>query len=370
MIALARVPRAFISGRLVRSIATHTPAVTFAAHGSPESVLVPAKIALPELKDDGVQLQFLASPVNPADLNQVQGTYPVKPTFHPGHGAVGGNEGIARVVAVGSQVSSVVPGDLVLPLDGPSHGTWRKYANVSSDKVLKVDLGKASIVAGATVTVNPCTAYRMLKDFVSLQPGDVVVQNGATSSVGQAVIQLAKAWGIQTVNVIRPRPDFDRVESDLRDLGATLVLSEDDVRKPETLRKVQQLGPRLPQLALNCVGGKSATNLVRLLGDNGIMVTYGGMSKEPLTFPTSPFIFKNFTAAGFWMTRWYQQNSIEQRKSMVDELLQLTSEGRFKDPWHQLVRLTGDAADDRLSIAAALQNSSKQGAGKQIIVYE
>jgi len=35
--------------------------------------------------------------------------------------------------------------------------------------------------------------------------GDVIIQNGANSAVGQSVIQIAKAWGIKTINVIRDR---------------------------------------------------------------------------------------------------------------------------------------------------------------------
>jgi trans-2-enoyl-CoA reductase len=45
----------------------------------------------------------------------------------------------------------------------------------------------------------------MLKDFGNLQQGDVVIQNAANSAVGQAVIQIAKAWGYKTVNIIRQR---------------------------------------------------------------------------------------------------------------------------------------------------------------------
>jgi len=36
-------------------------------------------------------------------------------------------------------------------------------------------------------------------------PGDVVVQNGATSMVGQCVIQLAQLSNVQTVNLVRDR---------------------------------------------------------------------------------------------------------------------------------------------------------------------
>jgi trans-2-enoyl-CoA reductase len=44
-----------------------------------------------------------------------------------------------------------------------------------------------------------------LLDFISLSPGDVVVQNGANSGVGEAVIQLSKLWGFKTFNIVRDR---------------------------------------------------------------------------------------------------------------------------------------------------------------------
>jgi hypothetical protein len=52
---------------------------------------------------------------------------------------------------------------------------------------------------------SPPTALCMLEQFVELQPGDTVVQNGATSAVGQHVIQLCRARGLRTVNIIRDR---------------------------------------------------------------------------------------------------------------------------------------------------------------------
>ena len=35
--------------------------------------------------------------------------------------------------------------------------------------------------------------------------GDCIIQNGANSAVGQCVIQLAAAWGVNTINIIRNR---------------------------------------------------------------------------------------------------------------------------------------------------------------------
>ena len=36
-----------------------------------------------------------------------------------------------------------------------------------------------------------------------MRPGDIVIQNGANSQVGRAVIQFAKKLGIKTCNIIR-----------------------------------------------------------------------------------------------------------------------------------------------------------------------
>ena len=54
----------------------------------------------------------------------------------------------------------------------------------------------------------------MLSDFVPLNPVEGapkhakkqwIIQNGANSAVGVAVIQLAKAWGVGTINLVRDR---------------------------------------------------------------------------------------------------------------------------------------------------------------------
>lgn len=70
----------------------------------------------------------------------------------------------------------------------------------------------------------------MLKDFVSLQPGDVVIQNGGNSACGQYVIQLCRINKYISVNVVRDRPDIDSLKAHLISLGANYVLTEDELR--------------------------------------------------------------------------------------------------------------------------------------------
>lgn len=82
----------------------------------------------------------------------------------------------------------------------------------------------------ATFSVNPGTAYRMLKDYVPLKPGDTVIQNGANSAVGQNVIQMCKAWEINSVNIVRKRDNIQDLKDFLKGLGATHVLTEEELR--------------------------------------------------------------------------------------------------------------------------------------------
>ena len=118
----------------------------------------------------------------------------------------------------------------------------------------------------ATMAVNPCTAYRMLLDFGTLREGDAVIQNGANGGVGKAVIQIAARRKIKTVNVVRKRDDFEQVAQELYRLGATLVVSDEDlVKVPAMQESLRQKIGEAPALALNCVGGDNATNMGRYL---------------------------------------------------------------------------------------------------------
>lgn len=84
----------------------------------------------------------------------------------------------------------------------PFAGTWTQFKCASADDVIKVPKN-IPIAYAATISVNPCTAYRLLHDFEKLSEGDVVIQNGANSMVGLAVVQIAREMGIKTVNIVR-----------------------------------------------------------------------------------------------------------------------------------------------------------------------
>ncbi|XP_063984612.1 enoyl-[acyl-carrier-protein] reductase, mitochondrial [Diachasmimorpha longicaudata] len=279
-----------------------------------------------------VAIRWILAPVNPADINTIQGKYPSKPKLP----AVGGNEGVGEVVDVGDGVTSVAVGDKVVP-NGNNTGTWSTWRVHPAEAVLKIP-GNFTDVEASMLNVNPCTAYRMLKDFVPLCPGDTVIQNGGNSAVGQLVIQLCKVWGFNSVNVVRDRENITALKDHLKGLGATEVLTEAEVRTTDLFKSKKLPAPKL---ALNCVCGDSGVNILRHLAHSGTIVTYGAMSREPLTIPASALIFKNISAKGFWMTNWGKTHSkSSERFEMLDDLGKLFAAKKLQPPPHKIIPLS------------------------------
>lgn len=248
--------------------------------------------------------------------------------------AIPGNEGVGVVEEIGAEVQGVCPGNKVI-VTKPVQGTWRDIGTFNKD-VLKVVPDNMGLVEAATLTVNPCTAFRMLSDFQPVRNGDmVVIQNGANSACGQNVIQICKAWGVENINIVRNRPEINELKEYLKCLGATYVLTEEELRSTTIFRdkKIKK-----PMLALNCVGGKSSLEMLRHLQHTGCMVTYGGMSREPVTIPTSAFIFKNLAFYGFWMTAWNEKASPAEKDEMMSEVISLMCEQKLKAPVHKMVK--------------------------------
>ena len=285
------------------------------------------------IKKNEVLVKLLGSPINPADINIIQGKYALLPKSFP---AYIGNEGVLEVIKT-SENCNLKPGDWVLPKN-LGWGTWRSFAIEHESQFIKVPNNLDKNIC-ASLKVNPCTAYRMLKDFKSLNPGDTVIQNGANSGVGQSVIQFSKYFGVNVINIVRKRENLDELYTYLKSIGAKYILTEEDLRKSNVTNELWKEIPR-PKLALNCVGGKTVADMIRLLDKNSIMVTYGGMSRLPLTLNTADFIFKNFTCTGFWLSNWRMCNSDEKCEKMINKVLDLIEKCDFKAQKFQEFKLS------------------------------
>ncbi|KAL5513326.1 hypothetical protein ACEPAH_3725 [Sanghuangporus vaninii] len=336
-------------------------AVVFVSNGDPMKVVrVVSFPNLPPPRPKSVNIRFVLSPINPSDINVIEGVYPAKPEARADLAQVGpgsaeepcfivGNEGLAEVQEVGEGVGGLVPGDRVVMVK-PQSGTWSTGANVGEQDVIKVPkIGSATVseVQGATMSVNPPTAYNMLNNLVELRPGDWIVQNGANSAVGQAVIQIAAHRELKSVNFARDRPGFSSLENELKELGATHVLPLELLSDRSARSRIKEVtGGANIRLALNCVSGPTTAAMVGLLGPDAHLVSYGAMSKRPLSLPTSAFIFKGLTAHGFMQNRWYRENGLKKREELMNELAKLMITGKLREPRHMILDIPRIASDD------------------------
>ncbi|XP_068231180.1 enoyl-[acyl-carrier-protein] reductase, mitochondrial-like [Palaemon carinicauda] len=320
----------YLSQVVKRSASGLCSSLTYDEYGDPEKVIKLKEEVIPKPEGKQVLVRMLAATVNPADINTIQGVYAIKPPLP----SIPGNEGVGEVIEVGSDVEGdIKPGCRVIPRLN-AWGTWRTHALADYGDLIKIP-SDIDLAMAATIAVNPGTAYRMLKDFVPLSTGDVVIQNGANSAVGQAVIQIASALGLRTVNVVRDRPGIDELKQKLKDIGATVVVTEGQLRKSEEVNSLPK-----PSLALNCVSGRSGTEVLRQLSSNGVMVTYGGMSRQPVTVPVGSLIFTNVSLKGFWMTRWNKEHyDHPKRQQMLNDLFELVSHNKLKPPEYSYVPL-------------------------------
>lgn len=266
---------------------------------------------LPEPQPHQIVVKPLAAPINPADLNVIEGTYPVRPDLP----AVLGNEGVGEIVERGGAVTDMAVGQWVIAPARP--GWWCTARVLDAADAVVVPAGLPCELA-ALLGVNPPTAWRMLADFESLQPGDWVIQNAANSAAGRSVIQIARHRKLRTVNIVRRA----ELAAELQAIGADVVVTEGSPIP----------NPGAARLGLNAVGGDSARLIARALAPHGTLVTYGAMARQPLRVDNGVLIFRDIRFRGFWITDWFQHAPRRQIDEMFASIFALAQTGALRIP--------------------------------------
>lgn len=288
--------------------------LVFGTHGKPADVLRLETFDLPPLKDGEVLLAIHSAPINPADLNFIEGTYGIKPALP----ADAGMECVATVLE--SRSSELSPGDEVIPIT--RIGTWATHAVTASDNLIRIPAGIDPLQA-AMLKVNPATAWLLLHHFGTLHKGDWVTLNAANSGVGQCVNQLAAAMGVRTICFLR-NPAF---AYELGSLGTCAVFED----SPEGFKQaLETYGDTRAKLAFNAVGGDSALRLMKLLGSGGTHITYGAMAKKPLTIPNGLLIFSDMRIRGLWVTKWMKEATRDEVGAVYGEMTARLLDGTLR----------------------------------------
>lgn len=315
-------------------------ALVYSETGKPLEVLNLQEIDVPAPQSGEVSIALEAAVVHPSDMGMIGGTYGRLRALP----AVAGREGVGRVVALGAGVKNLSVGDRVrMPEDA---GVWREAITVPAAEAERVPADVPAEQA-AMAFINPMTVWRILHDFVELKPGDWVLQNAGSSALGQCLVQIARALGLKTVSVVR---NVEKWEPILKNLGADAVLAEEK----DSIKKIVEIvggKDNLPRLALNSIGGESASRLTRMVGFAGTIVTFGGMVGDLIRFPTREFIFNDLRLRGFWMDRWNRAAVPEARAALAEEIFSMMRAGTLK----MAVDAVFPLSDYKSAIARALE---------------
>lgn len=279
-----------------------------------------------------------ASPINPSDQLKFSGKYGATPPPLP---TDAGGAAIGRVRARGDRVDHLRVGDRVM-VSLAALGTWRERMVVKAARLFP--LPEADMLQTALLGTNPPTALLMLKECAQLEPRDWVMQNAANSSVGVSLIQIAKARGIHTVNVVRREAQV----ATLKAFGADVVV----VDGPDLAERVKTASDGAPiKLGIDAIAGEAVGRMAKCIADNGIIVNYGLLSGGPCSIDPSDIVFRGLSLRGFWYSRWQKSASIDAIRALYLELVRMVQEGRHHIP----IEATYPLARFREALAHAAQ---------------
>lgn len=209
----------------------------------------------PAPEADEVQLRVLAVGLNHIDVWGYRGMAFAKRLYPLTVGA----EAACEIVAVGSNVTNVKPGDRVIPFAALTCGVCpacqrgrdnlcedvkgvrgfhidgflQDFTNHPARLVVKIPEAVATLDA-ACVTVAYATVEHMLFDNAQLEPGETVLVHAGGSGIGSIAIRIAKSIGCTVITTVGSAEKAEKAKA----LGADHVINYREDRFEGVVRKL------------------------------------------------------------------------------------------------------------------------------------
>lgn len=284
--------------------------------GEPADVVQTAERDRPSPAEGQILVRVILSPIHNHDLWTIRGTYGVRPDLP----AIGGSEAVGIVEETGPGVDPALKGRRVAVAG--VKGSWAEYAIAQAAGAIPVPDAMPDEAAAQLIAM-PFSAITLL-EFLHVGKGDWVVQTAANGAVGKIMAVLAQSRGVRLLNLVR-RPE---AVEELTAMGMTDVLSTSD---PDWVAKARAIiGDDGARAAVDSVGGEVAAGLIDLLGTEGLLVTFGSTTGDPLQLPAGPIIFKHLSVKGFWGAKVMPATPPADRQRMFGELIGLVMEGKLQ----------------------------------------
>ena len=286
--------------------------------GEPVDVLEAADMPQPEPKAGEVRLKMILSPIHNHDVWTVRGSYGYKPTLP----AIGGSEAVGVIDALGEGVQGVSIGQRVAVAG--IHGSWAEYFIAPAHGI--VPLTDAIDDETAAQLIGMPISALMLLDFIDLPADSWLIQNTANGAVGKTVAMIAQARGQKVIHLVR------RTEAvaEMQALGIQNVVATDQADWKEQVKAIHADQPLIA--GVDSIGGQASGEMLALLSENSLLVSFGSMTGETMQISSGDLIFKQATVKGFWASVVNKQLSAERKKVLIVELLTLAAQKKLLLP--------------------------------------
>jgi NADPH2:quinone reductase len=277
----SRIPQ----GQERESKGSNVKAVQITSLNGPDAIAIADSVA-PVASADQVLIKVHAAGASFPELLQTRGLYHVKPPLP----YIPGCEVAGEIVSAPPSLK-FMPGDRVaaLPMVGglPMLGGFAEIAVAQADMTFALP-EQVSFIQGASLPLNYLTAYFALIERAGMRRGESVLVHGAAGGLGTAAIQMAKAFGADTVIAV----------TSTHEKGSAAVAAGAD-----KYILADGFGPAVKELGgvdvvFDPVGGDRFTDSLRALKEDGRLLVIGFAAGSIPTVQVNRLLLNNITVVG------------------------------------------------------------------------
>ncbi len=302
--------------------------------GGPE-VLQWEELMVGEPAPGQVRLKQEAAGLNYIDVYHRTGLYPQPLPLIPGV------EGAGVIVAVGTGVTSLKPGDRVA-YGGPIGG-YAEERLIDADRLVKLP-DEISFETAAAMMLQGMTAHMLLRSVYSVRTGDTILVHAAAGGVGLILCQWAKALGATVIGTVSTDEKAELARA--HGCDHPIIYTRQDF--VEEVNRITG-GAKLP-VVYDSVGKDTFLKSLDCLRPRGLMVSYGNSSGSVDPFPPAILAQKG----SLFLTRPTLFDYTAARDDLVraaNELFDMVASGKVKIEVKQRFALK-DAADAHRALEA------------------
>ena len=237
-------------------------AIQVSQTGGPE-VLTAVELPVPRPKPNEALVNIKAAGINFIDVYLREGRYPTPLPF------ISGQEAAGVVTEVGSEVTTIKPGDRVAY--SSVLGSYAEYAAVPANRLVKIP-DDLDFEQAAAAMLQGMTAHYLLHSSYPLKKGETALIHAAAGGVGLLLVQMAKKIGARVIATAGTQEKAQLA----RDAGADecIVYTEADF-ETETRRLTNNEGVHV---VYDGVGKATFDKDLNVLRPRGYLVLFGGSS--------------------------------------------------------------------------------------------